>query len=107
MKKLFPLSPRAKVRLMPNVQLQELDADLVLLDLNRETYFGLDEIGKQMLLHLEHSATIESAYQQLLTEFEVEPDQLWQDLQQFIKRMINHGLVAVTSAQMAVLATVG
>ena len=98
MKQVIEISPKQKVRPMENVLIQDLVEESVLLDLENEEYFGLDSVGRRMLSSLEESESTESAYQLLLEEFEVEPEQLRQDLQDFISKMIDYGLVEITSS---------
>ena len=98
MKQAIEISPKQKVRPMENVLIQDLVEESVLLDLENEEYFGLDSVGKRMLSSLEESESTESAYQLLLEEFEVEPEQLRQDLQDFISKMVGYGLVEITSS---------
>jgi hypothetical protein len=61
---------------------QKLDDEMVLLQLESETYFGLDDVGSTMWEHLTTADSIDSAYQALLDVYEVEPDQLRADLQE-------------------------
>ncbi len=98
MKQAIEISPKQKVRPMENVLIQDLVEESVLLDLENEEYFGLDSVARRMLSSLEESESTESAYQLLLEEFEVEPEQLRQDLQDFISKMIDYGLVEIISS---------
>ncbi len=98
MKQAIEISPKQKVRPMENVLIQDLVEESVLLDLENEEYFGLDSVGRRMLSSLEESESTESAYQLLLEEFEVEPEQLRQDLQDFISKMVGYGLVEIISS---------
>ena len=78
--------------------IQDLATESVLLNLETEEYFGLDLVARQMLCALEQSTSIESAYESLLEEFEVEPEQLREDLQQFIVKMVEYGLVEISNS---------
>jgi hypothetical protein len=77
---------------------REIAGEAVLLDLNSETYFGLDEIGTRMWSVLLASASIEDAYQVLLDEFDVEPEALRSDLSAFLEKLAGSGLVSLTDA---------
>lgn len=76
-----------------NVLLRELSGEAVLLDLESEMYFGLDEVGYRMWTVLTGSDSIGVAYEQLLSEYEVEPEQLWEGLDSLIGECTERGLL--------------
>jgi len=76
-----------------DVLMQELDGESVLLNLQSETYFGLDAVGTRMWQVLVASESIQVAYEALLSEYEVEADQLRGDLQDLLRQLMEHGLV--------------
>lgn len=84
-----------KVSLAEDVLIQELSGEYVLLNIESEQYFGLDEVGSRMLSVLTESESIQAANDILLQEYEVEPDQLQQDLLELIEKCVKHGLVEV------------
>ena len=98
MKQTIEVSSNQKVLLADNVMIQDLAGESVLLNLENEQYFGLDPVGRQMLTSLAQSESIGDSYQLLLEEFEVEPDRLRKDLDDFISKMVSYGLVKVTSS---------
>jgi hypothetical protein len=76
-----------------NVLLRELSGEAVLLNLDNEMYYGLDEIGYRMWTVLTTCDSIGAAYEKLLSEYEVEPEQLWESLDALIGECTEHGLV--------------
>jgi Coenzyme PQQ synthesis protein D (PqqD) len=82
-----------KVVASENVLLRELSGEAVLLNLNSEMYFGLDEVGYRMWTVLTGSDSIGAAYEQLLSEYEVEPEQLWESLDSLIGECTEQGLL--------------
>ena len=92
----FPMSPRDKrVSVAPDVLMRELEGEAVLLNLDSETYFGLDEIGTTMWTTLATSATLESAYCALLEIYDADPERLRADLLDFVGQLAEAGLVDV------------
>lgn len=85
-----------KVSLAEDVLIQELSGESVLLNIDSEQYFGLDEVGSRMLSVLTESESIQAANDILLQEYEVEPAQLEKDLLELIEKCVKHGLVKVT-----------
>lgn len=73
----------------------ELEGESVLLNLKSERYFGLDEVGSRMWKVLTTSESIQAAYQALLAEYAVDPEQLSRDLENFIEKLLGQGLIEV------------
>ena len=88
-----------RVSVAPNVLVRELQGESVLLDLDSEAYFGLDEIGTGMWRALAASATLGEACDLLLAEYDVEPQRLREDLEVFVRELAEAGLVDVADVQ--------
>ena len=56
----------------------------------------MDEVGARMWEVLTASASIGAAYATLLEEFDVAPEQLRADLEEFVGRLVAQGLLTVT-----------
>jgi hypothetical protein len=94
------MSPRDKrVSVAPNVLVRELQGESVLLNLDSEAYFGLDEVGTGMWRALAASATLDEACDLLLAEYDVEPRQLREDLEAFVSELAKAGLVDIVDVQ--------
>jgi predicted component of type VI protein secretion system len=89
------ISRTARVLAPEGVLVRELEGESVLLNLNSEVYFGLDETGTRMWKMLTTSESIQAAYHSLLEEYEVEPEKLYQDLENLIEELVAHGLAEV------------
>ncbi len=76
---------------------RQVDAEAVLLNLNSERYFGLDEIGTRIWARLTESDSIQTAYEALLDEYEVDAEQLRQHVQDLLAKLTENGLVEVKS----------
>ncbi|MFN2117750.1 MAG: PqqD family protein [Candidatus Promineifilaceae bacterium] len=86
----------SKVFIPDNVLFRKLEEESILLNLDDEMYYGLDEIGTHMLVALESSESINAASSQLLTEFNVDSDQLREDLLELIVKLLEHKLIIVS-----------
>jgi hypothetical protein len=64
-----------------------------LLDLKTERYLGLDDVSARFWDLLTSGGSIQSAYDTLLAEFEVDPERLRNDLDDFIQELRQLGLV--------------
>lgn len=72
-----------------------LDGEAVLLNLDNEIYFGLDEVGTRMWMLLTGSDSIQAAYDGLLAEYEVDPATLRADLIELIQQLLENGLTVI------------
>ena len=84
-----------RVRVPDEVLISNLQEESVILNLNSERYFGLDNVGTRMLSVLSESRSIEAAYEQLLAEYDVDAQVLRQDLTSLIENLLEQGLVTI------------
>ena len=77
------------------VLVRALDKESVLLNLETERYFGLDEVGTRMWQLLTTKQSIDGAYRELLNEYDVEADQLRDNLLELLNGLLANGLVNV------------
>lgn len=82
-----------RVTVADNVLVRELEGESIVLDLSNENYYGLDEIGTKMWQTLVSMHTIQDAYNALLQEYDVEPEQLRQDLEDLVAQLVENGLL--------------
>ena len=75
-----------------------LEKECVLLNLEAEIYYGLDETGTRMWQLLTTAPNIDNAYVELLTEFEVEAELLRQNLSELVGQLLDKGLLRVCFA---------
>ena len=90
----------SRVAVAPDVLFRIVGEETVLLNLNTETYLGLDSVGTRMWNTLTQAGSIEAAYDLLLKEYEVEPEQLRLDLQEFLGKLLEHGLIQLHPEEM-------
>ncbi len=81
-----------------HVLVRFLDKESVLLNIETERYFGLDETGTRMWQLVTAAPKIEVAYQQLLEEYDVQPELLRENLTDLLNRLVENGLLQVASS---------
>jgi hypothetical protein len=84
-----------RVRVPDDVLISNLQEESVILNLNSERYFGLDNVGTRMLSALSTSNSIEAAYEQLLAEYEVDAQVLRQHMTSLIENLLKQGLLKI------------
>jgi hypothetical protein len=83
------------VTVSSDVLAQEVSGETVLLNLNSQKYLGLNEVGTRVWQLLQESNDLNSIFNTLLAEYEVETDTLQSDLTQLIADMEAACIVSV------------
>ena len=83
----------ARVRVAPDVLFRLVGDEGVLSNLNTELYLGLNPVGTRMWSVLNNAGSIQAAYDDLLQEYEVEPERLRADLEEFIDQLLGQQLI--------------
>lgn len=81
-------------RMPDNVVFQEVGDDIVLLNLDTGTYFGLNQTAADIYRHVLEYNSLEKLTD-TLTEFEVEPDELRADARALVDELVANGLLQV------------
>ena len=81
-----------------HVLIRFLDKEAVLLNIETERYFGLDETGTRMWQLVTAAPSVETAYQQLLDEYDVQAESLQRDLIELLTRLVENGLLQVVAS---------
>lgn len=95
------LSFDSRIRPADSVLVRELEGEAVLLNLDSESYYGLDAVGARMWAVVISSESIQSAYEVLVNEYQVEDQKLRHDLQALIEEWLEHGLARIDSNGLA------
>ena len=74
---------------------QEIDGEMVLLDMNSESYFGLNDINTAIWKVIEEKKVLQEVYETMLVEYDIEEEVLKKDLVNFVKQLESFGLIEV------------
>ena len=86
-----------RVRIPDEVLISRLQEESVILNLDSERYFGLDDVGTRILSVLTTADSIGTAYESLLQEYEVDGQILRQDLLALIESLLQQGILEVAA----------
>ncbi len=89
------LSFNKRVTVPDNVIFRELEDEAVILNIDTDSYFGLDDIGTHIWTELTTSGSIQTAFENLKNAYDVSPDLLRRDLVELIEKLIAKGLVII------------
>src|ERR1700686_264529 len=87
-----------KVSVPAHVLVRFLDKEAVLLNIETERYFGLDETGARMWQLATKAAKIEAAYQALMREYDVDAETLREHLSELLEKLADNGLLVMNSS---------
>ncbi len=83
------------ISLSPDVISQEVSGETVLLDLQTENYFGLDEVGTRIWQLIKETDDLNKIYRTLLDEYEVSDERLQNDLEVLLSEISELGLITL------------
>ena len=85
-----------RVKIPDDVLISKLQEESVILNLDSERYYGLDDVGTRILSVLTTSESIEAAYETLVKEYDVDAQVLRQDLTELIENLSKQGLIKIS-----------
>ena len=85
-----------RVAVPDGVLISQLQEESVILNLESERYFGLDDVGTRFLTVLTTSESIEAAHEKLRREYDVDPHVLRDDLLDLVDKLVDQGLLIRT-----------
>lgn len=86
-----------RVAVRDGVMFNRVGDEVVLLDLDSGTYFGLDAVGGRLWDLISGTATIGEAIDAMLDEYEVERDVLERDVMKLVEELAEKKLIEVSS----------
>lgn len=78
---------------VPNVIVRGVGEEMVLLDMTRGTYYGLDPIGARIWEMIANGASLALIVERLVDEYDVTRDELEGDVERLVAEMESRGLV--------------
>ncbi|HLK05001.1 MAG TPA: PqqD family protein [Candidatus Acidoferrum sp.] len=89
-----------------HVLVRFMDRESVLLNLETERYFGLDETGTRMWQVVTVAPSLEEAIRQLEEEYDAQPEILRTNLTELLGRLVENGLLSLQPADVGTASTV-
>jgi hypothetical protein len=89
----------SRVTIAPDVMLRIIGDEAVILNLKSELYLGLDPVGTRIWTVLNGAPSIQAAYESLLTEYDVEPERLRQDLGELLDKLLEQEIIEIAPGE--------
>ena len=87
------IGPDDRVTVAADVHVRDFDGELVLLDLAKGDYFGVNRVGARVWAGLQEGKTLREIASVLTLEYAVEPGHLLSDLIALTDELLTQGLV--------------
>ena len=91
----FALEPHMQVCRIGDVLDDDMDGELIMMDIERGSYFGLNKTATHIWTLLEHPVVIRDLCDQLTAEFNVPDDRCEEDVLYFLKNLLDRDLLQV------------
>jgi hypothetical protein len=95
----MPHEVSSRVTTASGVMVRIIGDEAVILNLKSELYLGLNPVGTRIWTVLHGAPSIRAAYESLLTEFDVAPEQLRQDMDELLDQLLAQGLVELAPGE--------
>ena len=92
------MSDEPKFEVSTSVVAREVGGEMMLMDLESGTYFGLDSVGMRIWQLLADGQSTAQILDRLESEFDVTPEQLGQDVSTLLQTLGEHNLVTEANA---------
>lgn len=86
------LPERSSYEIPPTVLFREVDGQMVLLNLESEQYYGLNEVGADIVTRLT-SSPFDVAFAALSRDYKVDPEVLRRDIDNLLESLLRAGLL--------------
>lgn len=85
-----------KINIPDTLFLQKVDDETILLDINTNEYFSINEIGTFIWETLEEKKDLNSVKEEIISNYEVDEKQVENDILNFIQEVANKGLITIS-----------
>lgn len=90
-----------RFQVLPEVMARRVGGEIFFLNVKRECYYGLEEVGARMFVLLTEGLSVEDVIRQLEIEYSVEPAVLRVDIEKLIGELTGHELIQAIPASQA------
>jgi len=90
------MDAEATIEIPDHVMIREVGGEAVLLDLETEKYFGLDDVGAAILRHLSGGDTLAEAARKITEEYDAPVETVVADAIALVQTLVERGLVRRT-----------
>ena len=86
------------INFSPTLFIQSIDNEIVLLDMESEAYFGLDEMGSIIWKLMEEKNYLFDIFIELSNRYDISKEELEKELSTFINKLIDLKIISLSSS---------
>lgn len=90
------LTQETHLSISPEAYFVNLEDGIVILDLKKGQYLGLHDVGQRLWQMFSEGMNLGEIHHQLLEEYDISPDTLWQDLIILVQDMLQEGIIKIS-----------
>lgn len=83
----------SQYQLVDHIALTDVDDEIVLLDLNNGSYYGLNSVGAQFIKGLQNKLSTPEAVNEIATHFQMDNTQVSADIDELIEQLLAQELI--------------
>lgn len=79
----------------PEIMHNDIDGEAVMMSIEQNSFYGIDEIGTQIWNFLENPTTPEKIITEMMQHYNVEREKCESDLMNFLNEILNNKLILI------------
>ena len=92
------ISFQSKIVTNDQVLIKQIGESYVLLNLETESYYGLDQIGYDFYQKLINCSNIQSAFEEICSDYDADNAQIKSDLVELITKLSDEKIISINAA---------
>ena len=88
--------PETIIQRNENLLSNNLGEDIVMMDIEKGSYYGLEEVAARIWELTENPASISSICQTLTAEYDVSQEQCSEEVMKFVKDLLNQEIIEIS-----------
>lgn len=89
------LTKETSIKKSPNAIESEIDGDVVLMNIDNNEYYSMDNIGSSIWKMLDEPIRIAEIIDQLLEKYDVSPETCEKDTMKFLNQLLEKQIIAI------------
>ena len=81
------------IELSENISITEVDQELIILDLSSGAFYGLNHIGRELVLGFQHGRDAKATVSHISHKYNVDSDLVENDIEDLVKELLSVGIL--------------
>lgn len=89
------LTSKKKIKRNSGLVYNEIDGQVVMLNLKKEAYYSLNEVGSVIWTELSDPCTLEDLIKRLIEKYEISASRCSEDIEPFLNELVELGVIEI------------